>query len=382
MADVTRRDTDDGDDTTVALSALREGRAVRAPAEVADLDPADFAGGGVRHVTIVRADAGTANALGAYVADARTGAIGGVRILVPDLSEAEAGDAVAVRVPQGKVLGLFLVADADRLGLDLADYAGGGLRMINPLTGARASLGDVLAPHVADAAGRILPMQPLSALGADDGTNYLNPAAGLHALGLASAALRCTDTRLVGFEARRGDRDGPRRRLQRRGGGGRSGAARRRGAAAARQGSGWRSAWHGGGGPPDGDRRRRPYRRARRQRSALTGAAVTTCFTGSGGDDFRFVSSGFGADTIDDFGRGSGDRIVLGGIAGGFAALDSSGDGRLTASDAAVGRSNGALTLDLGGGDRIASPALARSRPTTCSSSRAAPACPVRRGGA
>ena len=181
VADVTRRDTDDGDDTTVALSSLREGRAVRAPAEVADLDPADFAGGGVRHVTIVRADAGSANALGAYVADAAPARSAACASWCRTCRRRRPGTPSRCDVPEGKVLGLFLVADADRLGLDLGDYAGGGLRLINPLTGARASLGDVLAPHVADAAGRILPMQPLSALGADDGTNYLNPAAGLHA---------------------------------------------------------------------------------------------------------------------------------------------------------------------------------------------------------
>jgi Ca2+-binding RTX toxin-like protein len=252
------------------------------------------------------------------------------------------------------VLGLFLVADADRLGLDLTDYDGGGLRMINPLTGERATLGDVLAPHVADAAGRILPMQPLSALGADDGTNYLNPAAGLHALGLASSVLRGTNTRLVGFEAGAAtatDRDGDfndaavavgRAPLG-------AGVLRLLGkeAAGARLGTADADHLRGTAGADHID--------GRGGNDLIDGRGGDDLLHGgSGDDDFRFVRSGFGADSIYDFDRGSGDRIVLGGMADGFAALDSTGDGRLTAADAAVGRSDGALTLDLGGGDRIA----------------------------
>ena len=65
---------------------------------------------------------------------------------------------------------------------------------------AAANIADGIAPIVTDEAGNILPIQPLSALGSDDGTNYLNPAAGLQAVGLASAALRGKDATLIGFE--------------------------------------------------------------------------------------------------------------------------------------------------------------------------------------
>ena len=84
--------------------------------------------------------------------------------------------------------------------MDLSAYTAGGLEVINLLTGASANIGDGIALTVTDEAGNILPIQPLGAVGADDGTNYLNPAASLQALSLASAALAGQDATLIGFE--------------------------------------------------------------------------------------------------------------------------------------------------------------------------------------
>ena len=128
----------------------------------------------------------SADALGAYFFDAATGAISEARILFADLSEAARGASIAVDVPEGQTLGLFLVRGADEIGVDLEEFTDGGLHLVNLLTGAPANIADLYAPTVMDDAGNILPIQPLSALGADDGTNLLNPAGSLQAIGLSS----------------------------------------------------------------------------------------------------------------------------------------------------------------------------------------------------
>ena len=96
-------DPDDSDDRTLALRDLREGRAVKKAAEVKDLDASAFAGdGSPMQVTFVRGKTDTADALGAYLYDTATGEILSARILVPDLSDADAGDATASMSPSAR----------------------------------------------------------------------------------------------------------------------------------------------------------------------------------------------------------------------------------------------------------------------------------------
>ena len=144
----------------------------------------------------------SADALGAYFFDAATGAISEARILFTDLSEAAPGASIAVEVPEGQTLGLFLVRGVDEIGVDLEQFTDGGLHLTNLLTGAPASMTDLFAPTVMDDAGNILPIQPLSAFGADDGTNLLNPAGSLQAIGLSSKAPGAGGIEIIGFEDR------------------------------------------------------------------------------------------------------------------------------------------------------------------------------------
>ena len=137
----------------------------------------------------------SADALGAYFFDAATGAISEARILFTDLSEAAPGASIAVEVPEGQTLGLFLVRGVDEIGVDLEQFTDGGLHLTNLLTGAPGSMTDLFAPTVMDDEGNILPIQPLSAFGADDGTNLLNPAGSLQAIGLSSKTQGAGDMR-------------------------------------------------------------------------------------------------------------------------------------------------------------------------------------------
>ena len=189
--DVGAQDDDDSDDVVPDLSKLHEGKEVKNLAEVRDLDAGDFTGtGAAKHVTVIGGETDSADALGAYFFDAATGAISEARILFTDLSEAAPGASIAVEVPEGQTLGLFLVRGVDEIGVDLEQFTDGGLHLTNLLTGAPGSMTDLFAPTVMDDEGNILPIQPLSAFGADDGTNLLNPAGSLQAIGLSSKAQR------------------------------------------------------------------------------------------------------------------------------------------------------------------------------------------------
>ena len=105
-------------------------------------------------------------------------------------------------MPEGQTLGLFLVRGVDEIGVDLEQFTDGGLHLTNLLFGVPADMDDLYAPTVMDDAGNILPIQPLSAFGADDGTNLLNPAGSLQAIGLSSKAPGAAGIEIIGFEDR------------------------------------------------------------------------------------------------------------------------------------------------------------------------------------
>ncbi|WEX88283.1 hypothetical protein PZN02_000754 [Sinorhizobium garamanticum] len=196
-------DPDDTDDVTPALAKLQEGKEVKNLPDVLDLNVADFTGTGTtKQVTVIGGSTDSADALGAYFVDAATGAFSEARILVSDLSDAAGGTSVSLDVPDGQSLCLFLVRGTDEIGVDLGQYADGGLHLKNLLTGAPAGMSDLFAPTVMDDAGNILPIQPLSALGADDGTNLLNPAGSMQAIGLSSKVPGTAGIEIVGFEDR------------------------------------------------------------------------------------------------------------------------------------------------------------------------------------
>ncbi|WEX75564.1 hypothetical protein PYH37_000991 [Sinorhizobium numidicum] len=194
-------DPDDTDDVTPALAKLHEGKAVKDLADVRDLDVADFTGT-TKEVTVIGGSTDSVDALGAYYFDAATGGISEARILLPDLSEVVRGSSVVVDVPEGQTLGLFLVRGVDEIGVDLEQFTDGGLHLTNLLTGLPASMTDLYAPTIMDDAGNILPIQPLSALGAADGSNLLNPAGSLQAIGLSSTVEGAEGIEIVGFEDR------------------------------------------------------------------------------------------------------------------------------------------------------------------------------------
>ncbi|WP_331373124.1 hypothetical protein [Sinorhizobium chiapasense] len=192
---------DDTDDVTPDLAKLREGKEIEDLADVRDLDPADFTGT-TKQVTVIGGSTDSADALGAYFVDEATGAFSEARILLADLSDAAGGTSVSVDVPDGQSLCLFLVRGTDEIGVDLEEFTDGGLHLKNLLTGAPASMSDLFAPTVMDEAGNILPIQPLSALGADDGTNLLNPAGSMQAIGLSSKVPGAAGIDIIGFEDR------------------------------------------------------------------------------------------------------------------------------------------------------------------------------------
>ncbi len=200
---VGQADPDDSDDVTPALAKLKESKTIEDIAEIRDLDLADFAGTGTtKQVTVLGGSTDSADALGAYFIDEVTGAISEGRILVADLSDATSGTSIAVDVPDGQTLCLFLVRGTDEIGVDLDQFTDGGLQLKNLLTGAPANLNDLFAPTVMDDAGNILPIQPLSALGADDGGNLLNPAGSMQAIGVSSGAAGASGIEIIGFEDR------------------------------------------------------------------------------------------------------------------------------------------------------------------------------------
>jgi hypothetical protein len=354
-------DKNNADDVVVALSALREGRELKHPGESRDLDPAAFAGtGAAKHVTVVGGTTDRADALGAYLIDGETGEIGEGRILVADLSEAKSGAAVAIDVPEGKTLGLFLVGGADQIGVDLEAYAEGGLRLLNLLGDRAANLADPFAVSVTDGEGNILPIQPLNALGAHDAGNLLNPAGSLQAIGVSSTAPGAAGIALLGFEDRMntspeydGDfndaivavSDGPvapgTLRLM------------RMEAQGARLGSAGDDRLVGGAGPDwlvglGGDDRLR----GRGGDDLLAGGAGDDWLKGGAGSDaFRFSADVHGADRVIDFHVSEGDVLLLADVGKGFGFddLDTSGNGRVGAGDASVTVGGGALTVELAG---------------------------------
>ena len=190
----------EGDANGVTLSDLIE-------REPFDLDGAeepeadDFLGDGSGlHVTFLGGEAGLSNALGAYSFDAETGEIGEGRILFADTADLAAGTTASVEVADSEGLGLFLVPNGPDLGLDLSAFADGGLFFTNLLTGEAATLGDGLAPLVTDG-DEVLPVTALHALDgdSDDGFNFLNPAAGIHAVELGLPGIDET-VAVLGFE--------------------------------------------------------------------------------------------------------------------------------------------------------------------------------------
>jgi hypothetical protein len=313
-------------------------------------------------VTVVGGTSDSADALGAYLVDAKTGAIGEARILVADLSEARPGASVAIEVPEGQTLGLFLVRGADEIGVDLEAFEHGGLRLLNLLEDRAASLADPFAVSVTDGKGNILPIQPLNALGADDAANLLNPAGSLQAIGLSSKAPGAARVALIGFEDRLntspdydGDfndaivavSDGPIA----------AGTLRlmRLEAHGARLGSAGDDQLVGGAWPDrlfglGGDDRLT----GRGGRDLLAGGGGDDWLKGGGGaDTFRFFARASGDDRVADFDAREGDTLLLAkfGADFGFADLDTDGDGRLGAGDAGVTIGGGALTLEVAGAE-------------------------------
>jgi hypothetical protein len=152
--------------------------------------------------------AGLNNAIGAYTFDADTGEIGEGRILFAATDELAAGTTASVEVADGDGLGLFLVPGGADLGLDLSEFEDGGLIFTNFISGEAATLGDGLAPLVTDTEGlegEVLPITALHALDDDpaDGFNFLNPAAGVHAVELETDAVAATadgEVTVLGFE--------------------------------------------------------------------------------------------------------------------------------------------------------------------------------------
>lgn len=173
----------------------------------APVDPQDlaFAGDGdEKTITFLGEDAGSNDAIGAYAFDPVTGAIGEARILFTDTEDAKAGARVTMEVAAGQSLGLFLIPDADAIGIELEDFEQGGLFFRNFAAGdvARlydgddattytpgpASIFDGIAPVVTDDEGHLLPIRAFHAIGNRDGFNFLNPVAAENARAFADGA--------------------------------------------------------------------------------------------------------------------------------------------------------------------------------------------------
>jgi hypothetical protein len=155
-------------------------------------------------VTFLAESADFNNAIGAYTFDAETGEIGEGRILFAATDDLAAGTTASVDVAEGEGLGLFLVPDGADLGLDLSEFQDGGLFFTNFSSGNAATLGDSLAPLVTAAEGfegEVLPITAFHALDDNpaDGFNFLNPAAGAHAVDLGPPAIDKT-AEVLGFE--------------------------------------------------------------------------------------------------------------------------------------------------------------------------------------
>ncbi len=197
------------------VSQLVNRRQVSAAAPV---DPSDLAftgDGTAKTITFITEDASTNSAIGAYTFNPVTGEIGEARVLFVDTGTARTGTKVTVTVPAGQSLGLFLIPDVDNLGVDLHDFADGGLFFRNLQTGSVADLYDGddattftpgpatifdgIAPVLTDAEGNLLPIRAFHSVGNRDGFNFLNPVAGENVL--ASEVHDATDgVSVVSFE--------------------------------------------------------------------------------------------------------------------------------------------------------------------------------------
>jgi Ca2+-binding RTX toxin-like protein len=158
-----------------------------------------FAGNNTeKTITFLSEDASMNTAIGAYTFNISTGVIGEGRILFVDTEDMEAGATATMTVATGYALGLFLVPNADELGIELEDYLDGGLFFGNYASGnvadiydgdpnttytpGEATIYDGIAPVVMDAEGNLLPIQPYHSVGNRDGYNFLNSVAGENVL--------------------------------------------------------------------------------------------------------------------------------------------------------------------------------------------------------
>ncbi|MCL6285846.1 hypothetical protein M3P21_20215 [Ruegeria sp. 2012CJ41-6] len=185
-------------DGTAELDVQLQHEAQVGPRELPDLSELAPVGDGSKMWVTFLTELGESNsAIGVYLFDSETGDIGEGRILFNDTEDLEQGTSIAIDVPEGQSLGLFLVPDADDTGLELNDYAEGGLFFTDFLTGASASVLDGMAPVVSDSDGNFMPIRPLHAAGQAGDANFLNPVAGVQVVDLE---LEGTSAEVFGFE--------------------------------------------------------------------------------------------------------------------------------------------------------------------------------------
>ncbi len=179
----------------------------------APVDPTDLAfgtGGDSVTVTFLTEDGDENSAIGGYFFDSATGEIGEGRILFANTEDTAAGDSVTLDVPAGMSLGLFLIPGADDLGVELEDFAAGGLFFQNFATAGAANINDGLAPLITNAEGEYLPIRAFHTVGNRAGVNLLNPVGGENALA-SDVGDAVPDAQVVSFEdglASRSDYDG------------------------------------------------------------------------------------------------------------------------------------------------------------------------------
>ena len=194
-----------GDRDGITLDDLVETGSLPLPGD-GEPDLADFQGNGTElFVTFLGEAALLDNAIGAYTIELGTGALGEARILFPATGDLDTGDTIGVQVAEGEALGLFLVPGGADLGLDLSEFEDGGLFFTDFQTGEPATLDDGMAPLATDGAGEVLPIPAFHALDGDpdDGQNFLNPAAGVHAVDLGTNGVEDTaegEVTVLGFE--------------------------------------------------------------------------------------------------------------------------------------------------------------------------------------
>jgi hypothetical protein len=187
-------------DITTELQGQQQAGGGALPGDLSQPALEQFQGdGSTQFVTYLGGDTGSDSAIGAYQIDVETGALDEGRILFSSTADLEPGASIELQVDASKALGLFIVANPGELGLDLSKFENGGLFFDNMLTGERATIGDGLATLVADGEGNALPIQAFHALGGQDSANFLNPAAGAHAVDLGQPTNDQT-AEVLGFE--------------------------------------------------------------------------------------------------------------------------------------------------------------------------------------